>query len=313
MFSSKDRIVHGLVGAAVGAAALLVGVAPAAAAPGGLPDLKVAVGVSSNPIPPDTAFTYTLTITNQSYEACVVQRPNCEPVDMGSTATNVTLTDTLPPGATYLSVAADPGWTCFQSNGVVTCSGGTVPRDGVARITISMLSGSSPVSLTNIATVDPNNTIHERIETNNSASVTANVVLPDLAITSFTQSNPSSAVGAYNTYTIAVYNSGPYTPSNVQVFWDANWDNGTGNGTVASASSPDTSFECPVISTSNTVQLVGCVGGVIAPGQTVHVTLTVLGSATPTVATANATVDPNNLIPEVNESNNHASLTTTFR
>jgi hypothetical protein len=93
---------------------------------------------------------------------------------------------------------------------------------------------------------------------------------------------------------------------------DANWDNGTGNGTVLSAASSDTSFECPVLSTSYTGQLFTCVGGVIAPGQIIHLTLTVLGSATPTVATANATVDPNNLIVESNECNNHASLTTSF-
>ena len=312
MLALKDRMVHGLVGAAFGAAMLVVGAAPAAAATGGLPDLQLALGVSANPIPTNSNFTYTLTITNPSYQACVVQRPYCEPLDMGSTATNVTLTDTLPTGATYVSVAADPGWGCLQNNGVVTCWGGTVPLDGVATITITMHSGNSPVSLTDTATVDPNNGIRERNETNNSASVTANVALSDLAITSFTQSNPSAAVGSYNTYTIAVYNSGPSTPSNVQLFWDANWDNGTGNGTVISASSTDTSFECWDFTKSYTGQLYTCVGGVIAPGQTIHLTFTVLGSATPIVATAHATVDPNNLIPESNESNNRASLTTSF-
>ena len=62
------------------------------------------------------------------------------------------------------------GFSCAQASGVVTCSGGTLQIGGTAHITINTNAPSVEGEYTNTATVDPNNTIAERKETNNTTS-----------------------------------------------------------------------------------------------------------------------------------------------
>jgi len=80
-------------------------------------DLAVAIVGTPDPIAPGGAETYTVTVTNNG----------------PSTATSVTVTDTLPAGATFVS-AAGAGWLCTQAAGVVTCTLATLPPGGAEQL-----------------------------------------------------------------------------------------------------------------------------------------------------------------------------------
>jgi len=128
-------------------------------------------------------------------------------------ATNVTVTDTLPAGVTFVSATASQG-TCTQAGGVVTCGLGSLAVSGTATINIVVTTTTSGAK-TNTASVsategDPNGA-------NNSASATStvNAAAADMAIT---KSAPASVlVGANINYTIGVSNAGPQPATNVTV------------------------------------------------------------------------------------------------
>ena len=113
--------------AARAAFALLLGLAvPGSAAA----VVGVAVGASTlTPVAGGAAFNYTVTITN---------------LDAVAAATNVVMTDALPPGARYLSASlsganAAAFWCrgpANGENGVVECRAATLPASGVAIVTI---------------------------------------------------------------------------------------------------------------------------------------------------------------------------------
>jgi uncharacterized repeat protein (TIGR01451 family) len=98
-------------------------------------DLAVSKVGSPDPVAVGASLTYTITVTNNG----------------PSTATGVTLTDTLPAGVTFVSVS--PGQpTCGQAGGTVTCSLGTLTNGASATVTIVVMP-TAPGELTNVATV----------------------------------------------------------------------------------------------------------------------------------------------------------------
>jgi uncharacterized repeat protein (TIGR01451 family) len=107
-----------------------------------------------------------------------------------SSATNATLTDTLPAGVTFVSASAGQGG-CTQSAGVVTCNLGSVPSGASVTATVAVTGGLLPATLSNTATVkaseaDPN------LANNTSAATTALGLLPVVApVTSPTPPAPT--------------------------------------------------------------------------------------------------------------------------
>ena len=92
-----------------------------------------------NPVTEGTPLTYTLTVNNTG----------------PSTATNVTVTDSLPSALTYLSSTVTPSaqGSCSEANGLVTCLLGTMAYPGTP-VTISILTiPNAPGLVTNTATV----------------------------------------------------------------------------------------------------------------------------------------------------------------
>jgi len=89
------------------------------------------------------------------------------------TAQNVTLPDTLPGSAIYISAIAIPGQCyCYEVGGVVTCSLGDIPNGGSTSIEI-VVTTTAAGSLTNSASVSANSS--DRDLQNNSASETTTV------------------------------------------------------------------------------------------------------------------------------------------
>ena len=65
---------------------------------------------------------------------------------------------------------------------VVTCTGGTLQAAQSATITVKVTAPMSPATLTSSVVVDPTNVIRERDKSNNSASASASVPLPELSV-----------------------------------------------------------------------------------------------------------------------------------
>ncbi len=134
-----------------------------------------------------------------------------------STATGVTLSDTLPSGVTFTSATAAQG-TVSHASGVVTGNLGTIAPGATVRVTVNAtVNPNSRGTLSNTATVTSTET--DSSSANNSSTATTTLGSSvDLAITS-TKTNPNdpAVAGGTLTYTLVVTNAGPSTANSVTV------------------------------------------------------------------------------------------------
>jgi uncharacterized repeat protein (TIGR01451 family) len=110
-------------------------------------------------------LTYTLQVTNNG------------PLD----AQNVVVTDTLPPGVTYVSGSGN-GWTVTQSGGVITATRPALPVGQAPPLTVTVIVPSSSATLTNDAKVTSDTP--DRNPNNNDSKVTTTVQGPTPTVTS---------------------------------------------------------------------------------------------------------------------------------
>ena len=87
-------------------------------------DMAIVKTGTPNPVTEGTLLTYTLTVTNNG----------------PASATNVTVTDTLPSAVTYLSTSTTQG-SCSEAGGTVTCLLGTMANAATATISILTIPG----------------------------------------------------------------------------------------------------------------------------------------------------------------------------
>lgn len=177
----------------------------------GCVDLSVAISDSPDPVIAGNDITYTQNVTNNS---TVVP------------AQNVTLTQTTPPGTTFVSMTPPAGWSCTTpavgGTGTITCTKSTplAPSAGsgdftlVVRTSPSLANGSTITQSVTTATSSP-----EPDTSNNTASATTDVIRRvDVAVTKVTNdpgSDNAFAQGDTLIYTIEVTNNGPSRASNV--------------------------------------------------------------------------------------------------
>ncbi len=127
-------------------------------------DVAVSVADAPDPVTSGTSLTYTITVSNNGPD----------------TAANVSLSDTLPVGTTFASLAAPGGWSCSTpaagAGGTITCSNPSLSVGGGAVFTVTVAVAPSVTMgtvLSNAASVtsstaDPNSL-------NNSATATTAV------------------------------------------------------------------------------------------------------------------------------------------
>jgi uncharacterized repeat protein (TIGR01451 family) len=106
-------------------------------------------------------------------------------------ATNVTVTDALPPGSSFVSASPTQG-TCAPSPGTVICSLGTMNALATATIPIVIQSPSTPGLITNTANVSA--TEPDVDITNNSSSASVTTVAP----------GPPSGIPTMSTWMLAL-------------------------------------------------------------------------------------------------------------
>lgn len=202
--------------------------------------------------------TYTIAVTNSG----------------PATASNVTVTDVLPAGATYVS-GSGAGWTCNEVASTVTC---TMPSLGVGAaspITLIVTAGPGVTSLTNTATVSSSTT--DGTPGNNASTTGAVTVVPaaDLAITKSASPAGSVNAGQNVTYTLQVSNLGPSTATAVTVT-----DPLPAGATFVSASG--TGWSCSQAAGTVTCTMPSLAVGVASP-------ITIVVTAPNTAATLNNT------------------------
>ena len=161
----------------------------------GLSLVKEGPGV---PVLVQASFAYTLTVSNAGPQA----------------AENVTVTDVLPAGVTFVA-AQGAGWTCAESGGVVSCTRATLAVDDVSMIIVDVVAPAVPGEIANTAAVgaithDPD------LEDNDAEAVVDVLPIADLSLGKSGPAGPVS-VGAPVTYTLTVVNDGPQAAGAVTV------------------------------------------------------------------------------------------------
>lgn len=121
-------------------------------------DMAIVKTGTPNPVTEGTPLTYTLTVTNNG----------------PASATNVTVTDTLPSVVTYLSTNTTQG-SCSEAGGTVTCLLGTMANAAVATVSILTLPGA-PGVVSNTATVSADQT--DPNLTNNTSTQSETITYP---------------------------------------------------------------------------------------------------------------------------------------
>jgi uncharacterized repeat protein (TIGR01451 family) len=168
----------------------------------GSADLQVSKTAAPDPVAPSGNLTYTITVDNIG----------------PSNAAGAALSDTLPGGTTFVSLAAPGGWSCTTpavgATGTVNCSNPSMAVAGeVFTLVVQVGPGVAPGTvISNTATVT--STTSDPLPGNESATAMATVGAgsADLSITKTAAPEPVTA-GANLTYTITASNAGPSNAS----------------------------------------------------------------------------------------------------
>lgn len=257
----------------------------------GQADLAVTKTGTPDPVLAGNTITYTITVTNNG----------------PATATAVSLVDTLPPDATFTSIAASPSgpWNCgVPSGGTETCTNASL-ASGTTTFTLLMKvnTGTAPGTvITNTATLSSSTS--DPSMANNTASTSSTVASPtqaDVAIVK-TASSQAVAQGTSLTYTLQVSNNGPAVAQNLVVT-----DPLPTQVTFDSVSIPSSQGTCSQASGTVTCDIPSLsVGGLV--NIAINTTASTFSSST--LVTNTATVSASTSDPNV--SNNTSTVSSTI-
>src|SRR5262249_45394287 len=241
-------------------------------------------------------------------------------------AVGITVRDFLPAGARYIQATGTNSFLCNQVGGFINCAGGQIPSRRTATLTPKAFAPDTPGTYGNQAIVDPDNTIPEGDELDNQATATTTVTNGgDGAFNDLTIVKTATPIVAPNetiTYTLTVSNLGSDPASNVTVrdelpagatFLSAK------DSTNAPNPPPPGAFTCGVFGGS----LVNCTGATIdgtptdtIPGvpsvRTIEIKVQAPNQLIPEFLNR-AEVDPDNTIPEGDETNNTSTAKTAIQ
>ncbi|MBN2472455.1 MAG: DUF11 domain-containing protein, partial [Anaerolineae bacterium] len=259
-------------------------------------DLSIEKGDSPDPVAPGSTLTYTIDVRNLT----------------AVTATNATLSDELPAGTTFVSLAEAAGWSCTTpavgSGGTVSCTNPAVAPGGPYTFTLAVTvpaDYSGPDPIPNTATTGAEN---DSNPANNSASATTALLVStstDLAVTKSDSPDPVTPGGTI-TYTMDVSNIGSAAGTNATL----NDDLPAGTTFVSLAEPAGWSCATPAVGSGGAVS---CTAASVAVGGPYTFTLVV----TVPVGYDGPNPIPNTVIigaaNDSNPTNNSASVDTTLQ
>jgi uncharacterized repeat protein (TIGR01451 family)/CSLREA domain-containing protein len=250
-----------------------------------LADLEVRVTGSPNPVDPGGTVSYVVNVTN----------------DGPSTATGVTVTDTLPANTTFNGTSSTVG--CGAVGNVVTCTVPTSMNAGdTVQVTIAAdVAPNATGTLTNTVTVGGNQTDPNSVNNSQSLAITVNLQA-DLSITMSDSPDPAVLNSDKVTYTLVVTSNSGSPVSNVVVT-----DNLPSNASLVGGSSSTNRGTC---TESPGTQRVICSLGSMSSGNTATISFKVTPAAKGTITnTATVNFDGRDTDP----SDNKVSATTTIQ
>lgn len=225
-----------------------------------------------------------------------------------SAAAAVSLTNTLPAGTTFVSLASAAGWSCTTpavgAAGTVTCTiASLAPESASFTLTLAIDPSFPPGTLSDTATIA--STTPDSDGTNNSSTANTTVgASADLRVTN-TPSTTSAINGQPITYTIVVDNLGPSTASTVLL------TNAIPSGTTFTSLSSAAGWSCstPAVGATGTVSC--SIASLLPAGTaTFDLTVTIDTGLPPTMITDTASVTAATPDPASGNSSATASTTT---
>jgi hypothetical protein len=280
------------------------------------PDLTATLAASKLAVGGGESIRYIVTISNPGV---VAAREFLGPTLYFNTpADNVKFTLRLPVGTEWARIQSATGLqnSCHESNThpecggfrcafnspTLTCTGGHLGAEQSASFNVwteaLTVSGTYPSTLT----VDPGQSIAERLETNNTASVSVLVQKPDLTV-NLSPGAASVVDGGTLTYALALNNIGP----SVKVDDVAVRLTIPPGATASAINAVGCGFVAPVLTCSGVDLAAADTSQTARRSINVQVTMPLANGP----VSLTATIDPANAIAERTENNNGATVTTT--
>jgi uncharacterized repeat protein (TIGR01451 family) len=225
-------------------------------------------------------------------------------------AVGVVVRDFPPAGSDYIEMTGSNEFHCVEGEGAVNCTGGQIPAGGNATLTLKVFAPDTPGTYTNQAIVDPGHAIPEGNETDNTSSVTTivenggNDPFNDLRLDK--DGTASVSPGGTINYTLKVFNTGSNAAQNVTV------RDVLPAGTVF-VSAEDAAPASPgAFSCSHSSGIINCTGGTLNAGEPSarFIAIQVTAPNQQGTLTNQAVIDPENAVPEGDESNNFDTFDT---
>ena len=259
-------------------------------------DLSITKTASPDPAAPGTNLTYVIQVANAGPDAAIA----------------ATVTDVIPVGTTFVSLAWPADWTCLKpvvgGSGAISCTISTFGVGATACFTLVVnVTASDGATITNTATVGSATT--DLNQGNNSATETTKVKKQaDLAVTKADAPDPV-VPGADLTYDIALNNFGPNGAVTVSLT-DATPAHTTFLS-FAQTSGPAFSCSAPAVGGTGTVN---CTISMFGAGATATFTLVVrVNASTADGTTLSNTATASSSTFDPCPGNNSATTTTKVR
>lgn len=265
------------------------------------PDFSMALTATPDPADARTSAQWNAVITNDG--------PARARVSTGTTMIRFV----IPTGLSNLAVSTPSGYSCFLADATTvecdTTSTQTIEVGATIPVTLFATMPATPGSVSVTATADPDGSIPEADEADNSASYAVTVQPPDLSMTLTTSADPVDARTS-TTWVARITNDGPAIAriSNGTTFISFNVPAELTNLAVSTPSG----YTCFIASTG-VIHCNTTATTTIAVGATVDITLFGTAPRTPGPLSVTATADPLNAIPEGDEGDNAATRTVTVQ
>jgi uncharacterized repeat protein (TIGR01451 family) len=246
----------------------------------GSADLSVAASAAPASVHTAGQITYSLVVANAGPQPALDAR----------------LTDQLPAGTTFVSVA--PGSpTCAVASGVVSCSLGTIASGAQQTVTLVVTVGPGLAGTTIADTAQVANDVPDPNPANNTATATTPVrASADIGVA---QSGPASvAAGGALAYTLTVTNAGPDAAAAVTLA-------DTLPAGLSAPSATTTAGSCSIVSGT-----LSCALGTLASGGTITVTVAGTLAASTTATSISNTASASSSTDDPNTANNSATVVT---